>query len=306
MPDDAQRLDPLVGSAVLLPADAGALQEVGQDRDVDARPSLHEGRPQRLDAVGSLVLQAVRTHLLGPVHLREREGRLERVVAELPLARAELPRALVVDETIGLGGERPQVLDPGRPVDRAEEPVGKDEAVGVGPVVRDVGPRVRHVGAGGEAVHRPAVDPGDPVGEAVTVVRLRVLRAPEPHGLAVARGALRRAVGPRVAAEQVVVRPVLLDQEHDVLDVPPRERDLLGRGAGRRRRRRDVGGIQVLRRGLRARGRRRRRGGGASEGAGRHGGGQADGQCDEPEPSGPRPARSGRCGRLRHREEGTG
>ena len=235
-----KRLHPLVRSAVLLPRDAGRLEPVGEHRDVGARPaSLPIGGDLR-GAVRSLVLQLVDLLLVGAREGAERERSLERIVAELALADAELAGSSVVDEPVGLCRERPQVLDPGRPVDRAEELVGQGEVLRVGPVVRDLVLVELHVADIGEAVHLAAVDRRDAVGEAVPGGEAAVGRPFERHGRPVACLAGRRAVRTGERAEVVVERPVLFDHEHDVFDLAAREGDerRVARGRGRH-----VGGL---------------------------------------------------------------
>ena len=167
---------------------------------------------------------------------------LGRVVAVVPLV---IGGGLVVDDEVRLGGDRVQVLGQRGTIHRREEVVGQDEPVGVRPVVRD--PVAIEIGVPGhvgavqvgvlrlrdravhpvEAVHLAAVDRREAAAEAVRqVVRIDVGPLGEPDDRAVVapvlgapdRAALGRTVGTRVRREVVVERPVLLDDEHDVLD----------------------------------------------------------------------------------------
>ena len=166
---------------------------------------------------------------VGEVFDREALRVLERVVAVVALG---VGGRLVVDDAVGLGGHRVEMLGEGRPVHRREEVVGHHEAVGVAVVGREriaVVLRVAgHVLAqrdAVEAVHLPAVDRQQAWVEGVAqVVRDDLRRRRERHRLgAVQRGAVHRpafggTVDPGVLPEVVVEAPVLLDHEHDVLD----------------------------------------------------------------------------------------
>ena len=153
--------------------------------------------------------------------------RSRRVVAVVATPAAQLCGAHVVHESVRLRGVGPQVLHARRPVHRTEEAIREREPPRVRPVVGDLALPVLDVAAVLEAVHRAAVHRGDPVDEAVAEVALGV-RGPREGDLgAVARHAARRAVGAREATEHRVERPVLLDEEHHVVDVCPRGLDQL-------------------------------------------------------------------------------
>ncbi len=172
--------------------------------------------------------------LLGGEVLEGPRG-LERIVTELAGPGPELAGPLVVDEPVGLRRERPEVLDPGGAVHRAEEPVRQDVPACVRPVRRDLALGVADITLVGEAVHLPAVDGVDAVDEAVPGVGRPVASRPKLHGLAVAGLAARGAVRTGERAEQVVERPVLLDQEDHVLDLRARQGDRSWIGCRRRR-----------------------------------------------------------------------
>ena len=135
--------------------------------------------------------------------------------------------ALEVDEAIGLARDDPHVFDRRGPVDGAEESIGEGESAGVFPIVRDVLLPVLNVGvqiplAGAdrvEAVHPAPVDHGQPGDERVIDTHGRVARSRQRNRFVVTRKALGRALGSGEASEHVIEGAVLLDEEHEVLDL---------------------------------------------------------------------------------------
>ncbi len=149
----------------------------------------------------------------------------------------------VVPQAAGLGRDGVEMIGQRRPGEGGEEAVAEREPVGIGPVVGQVGAvvvahRVRGAPGLNEAVHPPAVHrrvghlPGVAhiVGEVEGEVKGPHFRRPAGEERHPQAG--RKALGAGVGAEVVVEGVVLLNQEDDVLDAPPRLRPDRGRRPG--------------------------------------------------------------------------
>ncbi len=167
VPDRLQRIHPLILVRVVLPIDAGLLEEVGQRLHVDARADVLPERVDLVDHVGEvvrvvlLVLHDLLLLRVGEV-VAEMRRELGGVVAVAPRV---IGRALVVHDPLRLRRHGVEVLRERRPEHRREEVVGQHEPIGICPIVRKAGSIevgvARHVLARSddvEAVHRAAVD----------------------------------------------------------------------------------------------------------------------------------------------------
>ena len=236
VPDRLQRVHPLVLVRVVLPADAGLLQEVRERLHVDAGADVLPVRVDLVDHVGEVVRVVLLVlHDLLLFRIREAVAEVRRELRRIVAVAARVVgRALVVDDPLRLRGDRVEVFRERRTEHRREEVVGQDEPISVGPVVRDAGSievRVaRHVLARADdvvAVHRTTVDRVQPRGEPVRDVmgsdvgslRQFVLRPGCTDAVGAGeRSSLRLPFGARIGGEVVVERPVLFHDEDHVLD----------------------------------------------------------------------------------------